>query len=222
MVHSHVDHHFDGMPSLPNWIIPIQVGAALTDKRICALTDNTGENISERNSNYSECTALYWIWKNAEIKDYFGICHYRRHFDIPENDIRILTRSDIDVLTTIPTFVPENINNFFMMYIEKIDIKIMLESIKKKCSQYYDTAISFLHSRFYPPCNMMIMKYDIFNSYCEFAFSVTFEIERFYEERGIIHFNRYLGYIMECLFGIFLMKHKDKLKIAYTNMRFYE
>lgn len=222
MAKCHVDGNVCNTLDIPKWITPIQVGAALTDKRICEVTDDTGDNISDRNPNYSECTALYWIWKNAQYSDYIGLCHYRRHFEIPNNDICLLTESDIDVLTTIPTFVPENVLTFMQTFIPRLDFELAIKMIKKIYPDYYDTANSFFSSRFYPPCNMMLMRYNVFNDYCKFAFSVTFEIERFYEERGIYRFNRYIGYIMECLFGIYLMKHKDELKIAYTNMIFYQ
>ena len=43
--------------------------------------DDSGDNISDMNGFYSELTGIYWIWKNYNIKDYVGICHYRRYFD---------------------------------------------------------------------------------------------------------------------------------------------
>ncbi len=52
--------------------------------------DNTGDNISSKNSNYCELTAQYWAWKNCEC-DYIGFMHYRRHLNFlidknyPEN-----------------------------------------------------------------------------------------------------------------------------------------
>lgn len=58
--------------------LPIQVGAAL-HSALGYVPDNTGYNISDKNPNYCELTALYWAWKNLEC-EYIGLCHYRRYF----------------------------------------------------------------------------------------------------------------------------------------------
>lgn len=42
--------------------------------------DNTGENIADKNGNYCELTALYWMWKNLPNEGRYGLCHYRRFF----------------------------------------------------------------------------------------------------------------------------------------------
>ena len=60
------------------YLYPIQVGAALSGKRLDMLHDDEGENISEKNKSYCELTAQYWAWKNAEA-DYYGFFHYRRY-----------------------------------------------------------------------------------------------------------------------------------------------
>ncbi|WP_295364336.1 DUF4422 domain-containing protein [uncultured Succinivibrio sp.] len=50
--------------------------------------DDTGENISEKNRNYSELTGIYWAWKNLdklENPSYIGFMHYRRQFCFDES-----------------------------------------------------------------------------------------------------------------------------------------
>ena len=59
---------------------PVQVGTALTEKRLehMAYRDNEGDNISGKNPDYCELTAQYWAWKNIDC-DYYGFFHYRRY-----------------------------------------------------------------------------------------------------------------------------------------------
>ena len=58
---------------------------AVFDKRenVEMLGDNTGDNISEKRESFNELTVMYWAWKNVEA-DYYGLCHYRRHFSFAE------------------------------------------------------------------------------------------------------------------------------------------
>lgn len=60
---------------------PIQVGTALraeTMERM--LHDDEGNNISEKNGQYCELTAQYWVWKHVDC-DYYGFFHYRRYLN---------------------------------------------------------------------------------------------------------------------------------------------
>ena len=70
---------------LPNDVIylPVQVGKALHPELTLEgyQPDNEGENISEKNANFCELTAVYWGWKNLNA-DYVGLVHYRRFLGI--------------------------------------------------------------------------------------------------------------------------------------------
>ena len=65
--------------------VPIHVGRAVSkysDEMAWMQGDDTGDNISQKNPQYCEMTAHYWIWKNVHDTEYVGVCHYRRFFGI--------------------------------------------------------------------------------------------------------------------------------------------
>ena len=66
---------------------PIETGAVYHEKSLSQgiLRDNTGDNISSKNPMYCELTAQYWAWKNVDA-DYYGFCHYRRYFNLTQNE----------------------------------------------------------------------------------------------------------------------------------------
>lgn len=76
MAKFHKDKPISRCYDLPEWITPIQVGAVWSPKRVADIWDCDGENISAKNGNYSELTALYWIWKNRLLcpSDGIGDC----------------------------------------------------------------------------------------------------------------------------------------------------
>ena len=49
--------------------LPLHVGAKVSDKKLEIARDDTGDNISEKNPQYAELTAQYWVWKNYDLSD---------------------------------------------------------------------------------------------------------------------------------------------------------
>ncbi|MDR2296169.1 MAG: DUF4422 domain-containing protein, partial [Clostridiales Family XIII bacterium] len=96
-VRNHGDKPLREAPPAPAWLASIQAGAALTDERIAALVDDAGENISAKNRRYSETTATYWVWKNAN-RAVKGIFHYRRRLLLSPADARALLAGEIDAV----------------------------------------------------------------------------------------------------------------------------
>lgn len=76
-------HEGAKVPEIPSPIIRLlHVGKGMANSKY--LSDNTNDNISEKNALYAELTGQYWVWKNKK-HDYVGFCHYRRYFifDLP-------------------------------------------------------------------------------------------------------------------------------------------
>lgn len=68
-----------------DFIVPIQVNKCNTGIETGFITDDTGDNISQKNESFCELTAIYWIWKNIDTMPakYIGLSHYRRYFTNP-------------------------------------------------------------------------------------------------------------------------------------------
>ena len=66
--------------------IPIQVWKKNAKVDLWILWDDTWDNISDRNGEYAELTAHYWVWKNYDLSDidYVWFCHYRRYLTFIE------------------------------------------------------------------------------------------------------------------------------------------
>lgn len=62
-------------------LTPIQVGRTNSATKLEMIGDDTGQNISRKNSSYCEMTAHYWAWKNDKESSHIGFLHYRRFLD---------------------------------------------------------------------------------------------------------------------------------------------
>jgi hypothetical protein len=67
--------------------LPIHVGKENSDVELGIIGDDIGENISIKNLQYCELTAIYWAWKNLTEDDFIGLCHYRRYPSFRRNSI---------------------------------------------------------------------------------------------------------------------------------------
>ena len=208
------------LPVLPDWILPVQVGKALTDVRVARITDDTGDNISEKNVDYSEATALYWMWKNTGGQDYIGLFHYRRQMAMGKETLERLQQ--YDMLLTVPTFnLVQNKEFFCEHFILEKDWELMMAYIKEYDSAYYETALRYEESHFLFPCNIFIMRRKYFDAVCAFVFGILEKVEGYYRDLNMIREDRYLGYLVESLLSIYIMHHADTLKVACTDMKYY-
>lgn len=215
----HVADKAGRLLTLPSFVTPIQVGAALTKEKVCELTDDMGENISALNADFSECTALYYIWKNVKDADYVGLFHYARYMDVTEADLMKLNKAGVDIIVTTPMLVGAPIKDFFCpRYIPKQDWELMERFIIKNYPEYEDTLKEYNKVFCYPGANLSIMRKEIFDEYCTFAFTVMKDVVEYYSNEDIVREDRYAGYLMENLTAMFVMHNKNRYKIAYTDL----
>ncbi|XCF07366.1 DUF4422 domain-containing protein [Tamlana crocina] len=118
-------------PYVSNAILkPIQVGRNLNNFTIDEgyYMDNTGvDNISHKNINFNELSALYWIWKNMKNENIVGLMHYRRYFLFFTNPLsrkpRTIKRVKSDNKLIIKTHDKENkIKKNVSKWLNKYDI----------------------------------------------------------------------------------------------------
>ncbi len=217
---SHLDHM---QINKSDGHLPIQVGASLTSMRKGYQTDCTDDNISLKNRDYCECTGLYWIWKNTSGQYYVGLEHYRRRLKLDTYDIIWSYKNNVDVVLALPQFAMMKVRDFFVnRIITPYDWQLMKDFVLEYDKDYEPILDTYDEAWFYFSCNLCLFKRIWFDRYCEFAFSIAFRIEDFYNQRGIIRQDRYMGYIFENLLSIFMMKHYKKMNVVCTEVEWIE
>lgn len=200
---------------LPEWLIPIQVGAAGTQERVADVLDSSGNNISSKNANYCELTALYWIWKNRlPEKDegngkYFGLFHYRRWLDIVNADLERISGSDIDVVLPFPTVHEPDIRMHHTRYVKETDWAAMLQALGELAPEYYAAYENIFSQEYLYNYNIFVAKADVFRGYCEWLFPILERIEELSLPKGSERADRYIGYLGENLLTLYFMYHRE-------------
>lgn len=208
---------------IPDWVVPIQVGAALTDIRVADVCDNTGTNISEKNVNYCELTALYWIWKNKLVgmkhiggEEYYGLFHYRRILDISDDDIRRIAGNDVDVVLSFPTLHEPDISEHHTRYLSEKDWAAMLAALQELEPDYAKAFPDILAQPYLYNYNMMIAKEEVLENYCEWLFPILERTEELSSPKGWERADRYIGYLGENLMTLYFLYNQNRLKIYHT------
>ena len=168
MVFSRWDSAAIAETEYPEWICPIQAGSIFAEKKSEKFLDETGDNISEKNRMLAEMTAAYWIWKNAEPVKYKGLCHYRRHFIITEEEAAALKANGIDVILTTPRYVPGGIRNMFLKEtpVKEPVYQTMLKVVSECHPESRESFEQYMEECLYYPNNMVIARSEIYDAYC--------------------------------------------------------
>lgn len=195
--------------------VPVQAGAEGKES-IGYLCDNTGDNISAKNKNYCELTALYWAWKNLDA-EYMGLVHYRRHFTAKgakgdkfsriitkEQLEKVLSKTDVIVPTPRNYVIETNYSQYVHAHhVEDLDTTraILAEKYPDYIGAYDSSMKKTVGHRF----NMFIMKRDKFSAYCEWLFDILFELEKRLDISGYSAYDaRVFGFVSERLLDVWL------------------
>ena len=221
------DKPLDGRYSMPEWVTPIQVGAVLCRERVANLLDCDGENISEKNGNYSELTALYWIWKNRlifpseeEEWEYYGLVHYRRVLEFTEDDVLRLVGNHVDVVLPYPMPYEPDIGEHHKRYLKEEDWKAVQHAVMEVQPEYADAFSEVLKQRYFYNYNIMLARKNILKEYCNWLFPILFRVEELSIPKGRERTDRYIGYVGETLATLYFMYHKKHLNIVHACCQF--
>lgn len=197
-------------------LIPIQAGAALTDEIIADIRDDSGDNISVKNSSYCELTAAYWLWKH-EKSEYIGICHYRRHFVINEQILNAVRYSDIDVVLPVPTGCEPSVRENYIERHRGEDLDKMMSLLKSEYSDYYKSALDVFENNYYYACNMWIMKHQVLNNFALWLFTILEKLEKIWNRTDDKYQRRNIGFMAERLTTLYFIHNQEKYKIAFAD-----
>lgn len=217
------------MPNDPMYI-PLHVGAeGKKDAEgkpldLGYIKDNTGDNISSLNASFCELTGLYWAWKNLDA-DYVGLVHYRRYFGFSKTRDPfdgVLTFNQLEpYLSTVRIFVPNKrkyyIETLYSHYAHTHYASQLDETekiINEKYPEYSESYKKVIRQRYGYMFNMIIMEKTLLNDYCDWLFSILFELQKRADTTGLSFFQgRFFGRVSEIIFNVWLDYHVNEGKI---------
>ena len=217
-------------------LIPIQVGAALADRKFDGYAyDDGGENISSKNRSYCELTAQYWAWKNSDA-EHLGFFHYRRYlYPDPQakRPYRIESTPDAALLERLGY-------SRFAELIERYDLIVpMSEDMFVSVREHYDTAPfhraedlarmeqivremnpdsadameTYLSGTKQVFGNIFIMRREVFDRYCAWLFPLLEEFDRRTDTSACsAQEKRVDGYLAERLLGVFCTQYRKEFR----------
>lgn len=238
------------LPENPDDIfLPIQVGATISSvdlgfQRDDKIYNDECDNISYKNKNFCELTALYWAWKNIKKLypdiEYIGLNHYRRFFRFKKGFLDRYTHLEKEVSTynlNIKVLqknlrknrvilakkrkYPYSLETDYSVCHISDDIRTLREIVLEKFPDYLSSVDDFLvYNNGLNHYNMFIMPIKDFEEYCTWLFSILQEVE---QRIDISHYTdvqkRIFGYMAERLLGVWMLKNQKA--VAYFPINWY-
>lgn len=204
------------MPKERELYLPVLVGAKRNYKPgINYQRDDDGENISEKNPNYNELTAIYWAWKNLDA-DAVGLVHYRRFLSKKRkrNLENIINKQEVEeLLAKTPIILPKKrkyyIETNYSHYIHahhQEPIDVTREVIADRCPEYLDAFDQMMKRTSAHMFNMFVMKKGLFDKYASWLFGILTQVEKKIDiSEYSVQEARVFGYLAERLMDVWIL-----------------
>lgn len=212
---------------VPKGRTPIFVGTG--DNKYNYITDCSGDNIAEKNKNYCELTALYWIWKNDCSSKYVSIEHYRRFFMkknalLPhickQDDIKKILQS-YDVAVSQKSRYGISNEEYYRQRHYESDMNMVREAIERLHPDYIESFDNMMKSFQLSMFNMIAIDKKKFDEYCEWLFSILFDVEKKIKLDGRTKYQqRVFGFLSERLMDVWI--NKNSLAVYQTPIYRYD
>lgn len=203
--------------------IPLHVGK-YGKQDLGYMGDDTGDSISTLNPYYGELTGMYWLWKNYEDVDVIGICHYRRYFLNSANQLMKkedfeAALSEVDVMVSDPMTAPQNYLNYFASAHNVNDMLLAGEVIRKIFPADYSAFEQVMQGNRYYFGNLCVMRKSLYNRYCEWLFTIFFEMEKSIDVSSYDDYHkRVFGFLSEQLLLVFITANNLKVKEGHIGI----
>lgn len=212
--------------------LPVFVGKDLhPDVNHTFQGDNTGDNISKKNANYNELTAIYWGWKNLDL-DAMGLVHYRRYLSLNHRKslATVLNKQQLDqlllnndiILPKKRHYYIETNKSHYLHAHEHAPFEVLDQVIHQKYSLYGDAFDTVMKRTWAHMFNMFIMKRKPLNDYLTWMFSVLADVEAHTDISSYSPYEkRVYGFLSELLLDVWLEVH-PQYQIKEVNYVFME
>ena len=219
--------HKLGWPSLPEGYTVIQAGAAIHDHLPQASAwDDVGENISQKNPNYCELTALWWIAHHAE-DDILGLAHYRRLFDFAPcsnplldhyrrtadaPDLQAMLRiggvpgllDDCDILLPRAQYFNEGLAAQYRLAHRSSDFDAMEDAFLVHHPKERDVFRCVMQGHRQYGYNMLVARREIFCAYVDWLFTILDDVAERITVSTDPYQARVFGFLSERLMAVFV------------------
>lgn len=230
-----VGHRLDRMPEIPG-IRRILAGAHGQEPAGAGvLRDDSGDSLSDRNPDFSEMTAIYWVWKNLAGLEGVGFCHYRRYFDLRNDaagssrETRLRTPGDVAchqssfadrsviarildegaiVVTRRTEEGTANAEQYMSAHVAEHYLA-MVNCVLARHPHLVRQVVAHLRDDGFCGNNMFVMRWADFDGLCRFWFDCLFALERKIAPKPAGYQRRVLAFLSERLFDIYIRALRD-------------